>query len=85
MGAWRQRPHKHSLLRTKSMKDYFGWPFRIAWIISFLGLYALLVRQFGVLAGLSMGWAPAMIGATILAVIWPLSLVAALAFLFINL
>ncbi len=51
----------------------------IVWVLSFAGFWIYAISEYGFMLGVSLGWLPAAIAATVAAIVWPLFvLVAAL-------
>ena len=44
----------------------------IVWVLSFAGFWIYAISEYGFLVGVSLGWLPAAIAATIVAGLWPL-------------
>lgn len=65
-------------LRQEASDAQFGrWMFGIVWVLTFAGCWIYCIATYGFLIGVSIGWLPSGIVATIAAFLWPLILIAA--------
>ena len=69
--------------RREALEDEGGGCYKvitgIVWVISFAGFWIYAISEYGFMLGVSLGWLPAAIAATVAAIVWPLFvLVAAL-------
>ncbi|HSF93663.1 MAG TPA: hypothetical protein VLA52_01450, partial [Thermohalobaculum sp.] len=44
----------------------------IVWVLSFAGFWIYAISEYGFMLGVSLGWIPAAIAATVVAFVWPL-------------
>jgi len=51
--------------------DWYGGIALIVGVIAFIGLWIYAISEWGLLIGLAIGWLPAIIGAVIIAFLWP--------------
>jgi hypothetical protein len=49
--------------------------YKVCWAFVFLGCWIYCITSYGFLLGVSVGWVPSAIAATVLSLLWPLILI----------
>ena len=62
--------------RDANALPWYVTGYLIAWVISFFGFWIYAVAEYGFFLGITLGWIPALIAATIVSFFWPIAALA---------